>query len=161
MDTPNTPTPVLTDQQQSQLDKVVAAKQKTGTKLIREYEGVEFEFLFQSAMTIPAYQIVAKVQRLAQHKNPDIMHQLDLLMEFMDLMAYPDTAVMIGQLMLSGGINVNEVADIQEAVVKAIAARPTMRSSSSAAGLPTSGETSTASVPPVESMPPPSPSTVS
>jgi hypothetical protein len=142
--------PPLSDAHQSILDKVLAARRTDAIEVEREYEGVPVVFQFQPSMSLPALQIVAKVQRMSRQRDADVMEQLDSLMDFMDAMAFPDTANLIAAMIAAGAITVNDIADLQQEVVTRVAARPTMRSSSSDDGSATS---STSSMPP----PPPTP----
>lgn len=135
----------LPDEQRGLIDKILAAKQERGVTVTREFDGVPVTFHFQPSMNVPALRIVAKVQKLARMADADIMEQLEALMEFMDVMAFPADARMIAAMMETGALTVNDIADLQQEVVTAVAARPTTRSSSSASGLESPGESSTAS----------------
>ena len=128
---------------QSIIDSVLAARSKRNISVHREYDGVPVEFRFQPSMTIPALRIVSTVGKLAEADRPDIMEQLRLLMDFLDVTAEPETGRLIGSLLEAGAIDINEVAFLQQEVVTQIAARPTMRSSSSATGSDGTGESST------------------
>lgn len=149
----------LTPDQQTVLDRVLAAREGKYLTLVREYDGVPVEMKFLPSLSIPALKIVAQVQRMSKLKDPDVLDQLGSLVDFVDVMATPETATMIGALLRSGVIDINEVADIQQRVVEVVSARPTTRPSSSADGSPEAGPTSTVSAQPEALTPPPFPST--
>lgn len=131
----------ITTEQQSAIDAILAAKQERGLTIIRDIEGVAIEMHFQPTMSIPALRIVSKVQNLAKRQD-DVMAQLEALVEFMDAMAFPSTANLIAEMLRVGAIDINDVAEIQQEVVAAVAARPTGRSLSSDDGSTSNGVTS-------------------
>lgn len=149
----------LSPESQSILDRVLKAREGKYVTVTRDLDGVEVEMRFLPALSIPALEIVARVQKLTRSKEPDIMAQLQALVEFLDVMAEEETGALIGELLQVGAIDISEVAAIQQEVVALVAARPTTRSLSSPTGSPETGPSSTASALIGTLTPQPSPST--
>lgn len=125
----------------------------------RSYFGEPFTFKFLPAMSLPAMEVVGRVQGLAAEN--EVGKLFASITEFMDLMAMDDTGELIGELGHAGIMSMQDLIELQQAVVSAVAARPTERSSSSDTGSLPTGPSLTASAPTETSTPPAWPSTVS
>lgn len=146
---------------QSAIERAKARVASTAIVFDRTYFGEPFEFRFLPTLNQAALEIVSRVQKMATSTEPDVMAQLQELLNFMDVMATDETAQVVAELGRSGVMTLNDLVDLQMAVVESITARPTTRSSSSPAGSSESGETSMASAPVGASTPQPSPLTAS
>lgn len=137
-----------------QLTAIQRAKDRVAGSAIsldRTYFDEPFTFTFLPTLTQPALQIISQVQNAPE---TDVMKQFDWLVQFVDVMATAETGELIAQLSTDGIMTINDLVDVQQAVISAVAARPTMRSSSSADGSPSTGSPSTASAQHEESTQP-------
>lgn len=136
------------------LDRARARVADEAIEFTRDYFGESFTFRFLPTMTQPAMEIVARVQALASETGKaNVMEQLRAVLDFMDAMATDETGELIAEAAESGVMTINDLVELQMAVVSAVAGRPTTRSSSSPDGSPESGASSTASAPALASTP--------
>jgi len=134
-----------------QLTAIQRAKERVAGSAIsldRIYFDEPFTFTFLPTLTQPALEIISQVQNAPA---TDVMKQFDWLVKFIDVMATEETGELIAQLSTAGIMTIGDLVDVQQAVISAVAARPTMRSSLSADGSPSTGSPSTASAQPEES----------
>lgn len=149
----------LPPEMQAAIDRAQARVEASALRLTRTYFDEEFTFLFLPTLNQDALSIVTTVQRLSSNSEPDLTAQLDALLDFMDVMAMQDTSALIAQLGRAGIMTINDLVDLQMAVVGSVAGRPTTRSSSAPTGSSPSGESSTAGAPTEDSTQQPSLST--
>lgn len=135
----------------------------------REFYGETFKFNFKPRATPGGVEIIGRLGEQADLAaivagNVDAA-KLDVLLtavtEFLDEQATDDTSDHIAELMRAGVIGIRELLDIQREVIESVAGRPTTSAPSSPEGSSTPGPSSTDGALSTESMPPPSPSTVS
>lgn len=146
---------------QAAIERAKARVAETTIRLDRTYFDEAFSFHFLPTLNQPALEIVSRVQGMSKQAEPDVVKQLEALLDFMDVMATDETAETIATLGRAGIMQIDDLVELQMDVVEQVTSRPTTRSSSSADGSSTSGESSTASAPTEASTRPPSPSTVS
>jgi|GEM_PF-2670321 len=117
--------------------------------LERTYWESEFTFRFRPVLTMPALEVISKIQAST---GDDVMAQTGNVKDLLILMALDDeTEELIDMLIVEGTLDIKSMIALQADVVSAAAARPTVRSSSSADGSLSSGPASTASAQPEES----------
>ena len=122
--------------------------------LKRTYKGLEFEFSFLPSMSMPAMEVVGKLQELGESSSP--IPVFKTVREFMKLLAVSDTCDDVVFLLDEAIMSPQDLIELQQAVVQGVAARPTVRSSSSDSGSSPDGPTSTASALTETSTPQPS-----
>ena len=148
----------LTTTQQQAFDRAKNRVAESALEFDRTYFGEPFKFKFLPTMSQPAMEVVARVQGLAQaQENMTVL--FTAITDFMDLMAMDDTGELIGELGRAGIMTVRDLIELQQAVVQAVAARPTERSSSSGTGSSPTGPALMASAPTGTSTQAPWPST--
>ncbi len=138
----------LSEKQLAAIDRARGRIAEKALVVERTYFEESFEFRFLPVISQPAMTIVGEVQKLAGN-NDMLAEQLNHMLDFMDTMALPDTAILISELARSGIMSINDLVDLQQEVVTQVAGRPTSRSSSSESGSPSPGQSSTASAPAV------------
>ena len=123
----------------TQLSAIQRAKERVAESAIsldRTYFDEPFTLTFLPTLTQPALEIISQVQSAPAD---DVMKQFDWLVRFLDLMATEETGQLIAELSIAGIMSIGDLVEVQQAVISAVAARPTMRSSSSADGSPSTG----------------------
>jgi hypothetical protein len=141
----------LSEKQLAAIERAKARVAEQALSFDRTYFGEDFTFEFLPTMTQPALEIVSQIQRAA---GGDVIEQFERLIAFLDLMAVEGTGDLIGELARDGIMQITDIVELQQAVIAEVAGRPTMRSSSSPDGSPTSGSDSTASALPDPSIQP-------
>lgn len=149
----------LSTSQQQAFDRAKDRVAERAIEFERSYFDEPFTFKFLPAMSLPAMEVVGRVQGLAAAN--DVGNLFASITEFMDLMAMEDTGELIGELGRAGIMSMQDLIELQQAVVSAVAARPTERSSSSDTGSLQTGPPLTASAPTETSNQQAWPSTVS
>jgi hypothetical protein len=145
----------LSQEQRAAIDATKARIAEESVVVTKEYFGVEHVFRFKPVISQSTLKLVSIFQRtLADATQAEMFDKVVELLEVVLTMALddgtPDLIVELNELGALGGIQLTEL--MQEAIT-AIAARPTMRSSSSQDGSPLAGPPSTAIAPNEVSIP--------
>ncbi len=135
----------LSADQQQAFDRAKNRVAESAIEFERSYFDEPFTFKFLPAMSLPAMEMIGRVQGMSA--SNDVGSLFALISEFMELMAMDDTAELIVELGRAGIMSMQDLIELQQAVVSAVAARPTVRSSSSSTGSSPDGLSSTASAP--------------
>jgi hypothetical protein len=143
----------LSDKNLEALNRAKERVAESAIILDRTYWESEFTFKFLPVLTMPALEVISKIQKFV---GDDVISQSSNVKDLLLLLALDaETAELIEALIEQGTLDINSMIALQADVVSAAAARPTVRSSSSPDGSLPSGPASTASAQPEESTPQP------
>lgn len=114
----------------------------------REFFEQAFEFKFRSKVPTEAMTVVGHFQQMAKTATgeggqQDIETTMDLVVQFLDAMATPETGALIGALMRQKIVGLPDLVSLQKEVMERTTGRPFESPSSSASGSPESGQAST------------------
>jgi hypothetical protein len=141
----------LSDKNLEALNRAKERVAESAIILERKYWESDFTFKFMPVLTMPALSIISEIQK---YVGDDVMSQASNVKDLLLLLALDaETEELIEELIEMGTIDIQAMITLQADVVSAAAARPTVRSSSSADGSLPSGPASTASAQPEESTP--------
>lgn len=133
------------------LEALNRAKERVAESAIvldRTYWESDFTLKFKPVLTMPALKIISEIQK---YVGDDVMSQASNVKNLLLLLALDaDTEELLEALIEIGTMDIQSMIELQADVVSAAAARPTVRSSSSADGSLPSGPASTASAQPEE-----------
>lgn len=156
--------PALPPELQAAIDRATANMANMVFTLNRTYGGVEFNLKFQAGVPTEGIAIVGQFQRLSKSvgaENVDVDVTLDLVVEFLDIMATEETAHLIAHLMRNRIMTFTDLTELQAAVMERASGRPFTKPQSSPDGSPGTGPSSTAGAAPTAQTPPPFPSPAS
>lgn len=157
--------PPLPPELQAALDRAASNMGETMVfTLTRPFGGEEFDFKFYAGVPSDGIALVGKFQRMSKTMGPeniDVDVTLDLVVEFLDIMATPATANLIAHLMRARLMGFADLIELQTAVMERASGRPFTKQPSSPEESPATGPTSTAGAALTALTPPPSPTTAS
>ena len=152
------PLPPLPPEFQAALDRATANASTAFFPLTRSYNDVEFAMKFHTSVSMQGMTIIGNFQRLAaavgEGDNLPADETMEMVVEFLDEMAHPDTGALVAHLLRSRIMSFQDLVALQGAVMERASGRPFTSSPSSSSGSLPTGPGSTAGAPPEGLTPP-------